>query len=112
MIEILENEMLDDLFEIRREGFECLIVRKYKESEEEKRVNRTEREMLSEIRKVVKNEEGRDKLISKMYEFHDAMLGEMEYWNKSYYKYALIEGILLEEEVKDKIKELKNSVDK
>ena len=96
MEEIFENSILDDLFNIRTAGFECLFSKKYG-IEESKKFLVLEKQLEMLVNKYVENENVKQEILT---QFEELMLYQISYWKNVYYKLGIADGIKLEKDVK------------
>ena len=94
-----DNKILDDLFSIRRENFECFISQKYIKTKIPHKKEKINTELISFIEKVTTNKKKQEQFIKKIEKFHDCTMMKMEYWNQYYYKFGVIDGIKLDKEM-------------
>ncbi len=107
MENIFEDSVLSDLFAIRRDGFEKLVTKNYGACEELKKVDKTNQELQKLVKETIEDKEKQIEILNQLYGFHDAMFGEMEYWSEHYYKFGLVDGLFLKEEIKGIIEKIK-----
>ena len=63
MEEMFENKVLDDLYEIRRDGFESIFINHYGESEEIQKSRISENKLTEAIQKSIKNESVKEEIL-------------------------------------------------
>ena len=102
-----DDNVLHDLYAIRREGFEGLVIKKNRENNIVKNPNKINLELVNLIKKTVKDEENQKYFLDKIEQFYDALTEEMGFWNEYYYKFGLIDGVKLVDELKEEIKLLR-----
>lgn len=100
MEKYFESKVICDLYYIRREGFESSIIKKYGKSKEIKQVERISNELDSLVKKNVKDEKLRDRILCKIDELKDASNAETCYWNEKFYKLGFVDKIGLKEDAK------------
>ena len=100
MEKYFESKVIDDLYYIRREGFESSIIKQYGESKEIKQVEKISNELDNLVKKNVKDDKLRDRILSKIDELKDASNAETCYWTEQFYKLGFVDKIGLKEEVK------------
>lgn len=100
MEDLFENKILDDLYEIR-EGFITSYKKKYGESEETKKAEQAEDELINFMKKFIKNENTMKELFEKINKFEGYALDEMCFWYKPYYKLGFIDGMRLKKEIRE-----------
>ena len=105
MEKIFESKVIDDLYEVRRDGFENAVIQKYGESQEIKQLKKVENELDNIVKENVKDEELRNKILRKIDEFKDALNGETCYWSQQYYKLGFSDKVGLKENVKQERKD-------
>ena len=87
------DSVLQDLFDIRTDGFQCLYERNFedKENVENKKI-----QLNNMLKEIIKDEEGRRNIIEKC---EECLYEEMNYWNLAYYKLGFMDGISISEEI-------------
>lgn len=101
MEEMFENKVLDDLYEIRRDGFESIFINHYGESEEIQKSRISENKLTEAIQKSIKNESVKEEILEKLEEHTDDLLGEMCFWDQQYYKLGFVDGMYFKKELKE-----------
>ena len=91
MDEIVENEVLEDLFNVRSDGFQARFVKEYGETEEMKQVQESENKLIDMIKSNINNEEIQKQLIKQYYNVTDNMIAVECFWMKQYYKLGFID---------------------
>lgn len=86
MDEVFDNEVLDDLYEKRSNGFQSYFVKYYGEPEEEKQERKSEKKLIDTIKNKIKDEKLQKEIIKLHYEVTDDMVGSQCFWNKQFYK--------------------------
>lgn len=86
MENLFKNQILNDLYETRSEGFECEYIKQYGEPEEITKSQDSEEKLTKIIKQKVKDEKVLDKILSKLNDFEGDVMGEMSFWNEQYYK--------------------------
>lgn len=107
MEKVFENTVLDDLFTIRRDGFEYLISKTCENSEKLEKVDKVYQILEKLVKDKIVDEKCQEEVLKKLDEFHDAILEEMELWVEHYYKFGLTDGMLLKEEIEEKNRNVK-----
>lgn len=106
--EIFENQILNDIYETRGDGLECVYIRMYGKPEEVLNCEKVEDEFRLLAKQTIKDEEIKKQILDKFNQFQDALLGEMTLWDKQYYKLGFLDGIYLKKEIRDIKKILSN----
>lgn len=101
MEEMFENKVLDDLYEVRRDGFESIFINHYGESEEIQKSRTSENELTGVIEKLIQNEIAKKEILEKLEEYKDDLLGKMCFWEQQYYKLGFVNGIYFKKEMKE-----------
>lgn len=101
MEEMFENKVLDDLYNVRRDGFECIFINHYGEPEGIQKSRTSENKLTETIEKLIENESAKKQILDKLYEHKDDLLGEMCFWEQQYYKLGFIDGIYFKKEIED-----------
>lgn len=101
MEEMFENKVLDDLYEIRRDGFESIFINHYGESEEIQKSRASENQLTEKVEKFVKNKKKKKQILEKLEEYTDDLLGKMCFWEQQYYKLGFVDGMYFKKEMKD-----------
>lgn len=109
MLNIFESKVLDDLYDVRGEGFEIDYIKHFGKSEELEKTEIKEKE-LKQIVNSIEDEELKKDIKNKISEFQDSMLGEMCIWDKEYYKLGLLDGMNFKSEIRN-LKERLSSKD-
>lgn len=99
--ELFENQVLNDIYEARGDGFQCLYIRMYGEPEEIKETKQAKKELEDLMYELVKDKKKQKQLWLKLDEFEGAMSGESSFWNKQHYKLGFLDKIYLKKEIKD-----------
>lgn len=96
--ELFEKQVLNDMYETRRDGLECLYIRMYGEPEEIKETKQAKEELENLMKELVTDEEKQKELWLKLDKFEGCMSGEMSFWDKQYYKLGFLDRIYLKKE--------------
>lgn len=107
--ELFENQVLNDIYETRGDGLECLYIRMYGEPEEIKETRQAKEELENLMYELVKDKEKQKQLWLKLDRFEGAMSGESSFWNKQYYKLGFLDRIYLKKEIADNSQKFVNS---
>ena len=107
--ELFEKQVLNDMYETRRDGLECLYIRMYGEPEEIKETRQAKEELENLMYELVKDKEKQKQLWLKLDRFEGAMSGESSFWNKQYYKLGFLDRIYLKKEIADNRKKFVDS---
>lgn len=99
--EIFENQILNDIYETRGDGLECLYIGMYGEPEEIKETRLAKKELENLMYELVKDKKKQKQLWLKLDRFEGAMSGESSFWNKQYYKLGFLDKIYLKKEIAD-----------
>ena len=99
--DIFENQILNDIYETRGDGLECLYIRMYGEPEETKKVRQAKQELENLIKEIVKDEEKQKQLWLKLDKYEGNIFGEMNFWDRQYYKLGFLDRIYLKKEIKE-----------
>ena len=105
MENIFEDALLDDLFNVRTDGFECSYIKKYGK-EKEKYFSKLEDDLIKTLNSVISDEDVIDDILE---QFEDIKQAERSYWNRIYYKLGIVDGRKFETETKE-IKMIKNEL--
>lgn len=109
MLNIFNFKVLDDLYDVRGEGFEVDYIKNFGKKEELEKPELAENE-LDEVVNSIDNEEKRKEIKSKISKFQDSMLGEMCFWDREYYKLGFLDGMNFKTELRN-LKEKLSSKD-
>lgn len=107
--EIFENQVLNDIYEIRREGLESLYIAMYGEPEEIREKEQARKKLEDLMKELVKDKEKQKELWLKIDEFECCMTNEMTFWDKQYYKLGFLDRIYLQKEITDSKNKFINS---
>ena len=99
--ELFENQVLNDIYETRGDGLECLYIGMYGEPEEIKETKQAKKELENLMYELVKDKKKQKQLWLKLDKFEGAMSGESSFWNKQYYKLGFLDRIYLKKEIAD-----------
>lgn len=99
--ELFENQILNDIYETRGDGLQCLYIRMYGKTEEITEVEKAKKELENLMYELVKDKEKQKELWLKLDRFEGAMSGESSFWNKQYYKLGFLDRIYLKKEIAD-----------
>lgn len=113
MEDVFDDEVLDDLFETRSDGFQSYFVKHFGESEEMKKEKESENKLIDTIKTKVKDEEIQKQIIKLYYEVTDDMVSTECFWMKQYYKLGFADrGNLMKLKQIDSYEEFKKKQDK
>lgn len=101
MEEIFEDAILDELFNTRRDGFECIYIKQYGKSKEIEEFEESEIRLEKIIKKIVKNKRKQKKILKFLEKYQNASIDEKWFWNKQYYKFAFIDGFHFKKEINE-----------
>lgn len=101
MEEMFESKVLDDLYEIRRDGFECIFIKHYGEPEEIKEPKKIDEKLKDNIKQIVKEQNEQKQILDVLGQFQDSVLGEMCFWEQQYYKLGFVDGVYFKKEMKE-----------
>ena len=107
--ELFENQVLNDIYETRGDGLECLYIRMYGEPEEIKETKQAKKELEDLMKELIQDEEKQKEVWLKLDKFEGCMLGEMSFWDKQYYKLGFLDRIYLKKEILDNSRKFTNS---
>lgn len=99
MENLFKNQILNDLYETRGDGFECEYIKQYGETEEITKSRELEEKLTGIIKEKVKDEKVLDEILSKLNDFQGAVIGEMCFWNEQYYKLGFLDSVYLKKEL-------------
>ncbi len=99
MEELFKNQILNDLYETRGDGFECEYIKQYGQPEEIKKSQVLDEELTKLIKEKVKDEKELDEILNKLNDFQGAVMGEMCFWNEQYYKLGFLDFMYLKKEL-------------
>ncbi len=94
-----KQSILEDLFAIRTDDLESKYVEKNGEPEEKETVSAAEQELTDKINELIKDEEIKDIILSKLDDFQDAINGEHYFWLKEYYMHGFYDGYYFEPKI-------------
>lgn len=83
---IFENEVLEDLFSVRSDGFQACFIKEYGETIEMKKVQESKNKFIDMIKSNVDNEETQNQIIKQFYEVIEDITAVECFWTKQYYK--------------------------
>lgn len=112
MEEYLKNEVLNDLYTIRKNGFESKFIKKYGKPKERQEYEDTMKNLKEFYRSKIKNKKDLKEFFEKLEEFIDVNIGELCFWCEQYYKSGFIDALNLikvEKEQKSFLDAEKNS---
>lgn len=107
--ELFENQILNEIYETRGDGLECIYIRMYGEPEEIKETRQAKKELENLMYELVKDKKKQKQLWLKLDKFEGAMSGESSFWNKQYYKLGFLDRIYLKKEIADNNKKFVNN---
>lgn len=107
--EIFENQILNDLYEIRGDGLECAYFRMYGKPDVVIKSEESENEMTDFIKKTIKDKEIQQQILDKFNSCRDYALEEMTLWDRQYYKLGFLDGMYLKKEIVDSSNRFVNS---
>ncbi len=97
--EIFENQILNDIYETRGDGLECLYIQMYGEPEEIKKTRQAKKELEDLMKELVKDQEKQKQLWLKLDRFEGCMSAETNLWDRQYYKLGFLDRIYLKKEI-------------
>ena len=97
--ELFENQILNEIYETRGDGLQCLYIRMYGKTEEMTEVEKSKKELENLMYELVKDKKKQKELWLKLDRFEGAMSGESSFWNKQYYKLGFLDRIYLKKEI-------------
>lgn len=106
--EIFENQILNDLYEIRGDGLECAYFRMYGKPEAVIKAEKFENEIEHFVKKMIKDEKIQKQILDKFNECQDYALEEMTLWDRQYYKLGFLDGMYLKKELQENQEKLLN----
>lgn len=106
MEELFENKVLDELFEMRTDGLERAIIKKYGKTKEHEKADKTEEELTNILKETVKDEKKFEIIFEKINDFEGYLFGEIYFWEKQYYKKGFIDGMYFKKEIQEERKEI------
>jgi len=106
MDKLFNSKVLDDLLEIRRDGFECGIIAKYGKSKEIVEAENAGAK-IEEIITGIKDENLKRKIKNAFDDYADKILDEMSYWEELYYKLGFIDDVKLKREKEEQRNKLR-----
>ena len=106
MDKLFNSKVLDDLLEIRRDGFECGIIAKYGKSKEIVEAENAGAK-IEEIITGIKDENLKKKIKNAFDDYADKILDEMSYWEELYYKLGFIDDVKLKREKEEQRNKLR-----
>lgn len=99
MEDLFKNQILNDLYEIRGDGFECEYIKQYGETEEITKSRDLDEKLTTLIKAKIKEEKDLDEILSALNDFQGAVIGEMCFWNEQYYKLGFLDSVYLKKEL-------------
>lgn len=97
MKRIFKNKVLDELFQIRSDGFKKPFIKQYGEPKVVKEAKRIDGKLNNLINRIVEDEKSRKKIFKVLEQLQNSMLGEMCFWEQQYYKLGFSDGMNLED---------------
>lgn len=94
MKEFLENEVLDDLFEVRTDGLQNEFEKEYGKSKECEELECIENELEDMIKDLICDEKIQKQILEKVEEYEECARAESCFWNKQYYKSGFSDAIM------------------
>lgn len=91
MDEVFKNEVLDDLFYVRSDGFQAYFVKQYGEPEEIKKAEESENKFIDAVKTNINDEDIQKQIIKLFREVTDDMVGVECFWMKQYYKLGFVD---------------------
>ena len=101
MEEMFENKLLDDLFEIRGDGLECAIVKKYGECEDAQKALKAEEKLTKLLKETIQDDNVLIKVLEALNDFEGYRIEEMCFWDKQYYKLGFVDGFYIKKEIRE-----------
>lgn len=115
MKNILDEEILDSFYNLRKENFEILYAKKYgEEIQEKEKAIKTEYELKKLIIDFVVDATKREKILLQLNDFEDKIMDEIAFWDRQYYKLGFTDAICLREQIERErfIRDIKSNNDK
>lgn len=76
MEELIEDCVLDDLFETRTDGFQGVFLKENGKAEEIEEVEQVENELDNMIKELIQDEKIQEQILEKLEQFTDSKIGE------------------------------------
>lgn len=97
----IKNTILDTLYDSRSREFQSKYIRTNGEPDEVEIAGKLEQEFIDFIEKNIQSKKMQRDIINKFEEIQDNSLAEMILWEKEYYKLGFLDGMNLNEELKN-----------
>ena len=97
----VENKILKDLYDTRREGFEVTYINKYGKPEEIVKSRQAEEELTKLIKKIITDEEKFSLVLKKLNDFEGRTIGKTCFWNEQYYKFGFVDVMCFKNEIRE-----------
>ncbi len=101
MGEMFENKLLDDLFEIRGDGLESAIIKKYGKFENEKKATEAKEKLTKLLKETIQDNNILMKVLEALNDFEGYKMEEMCFWDKQYYKLGFVDGFYIKKEIRE-----------
>lgn len=98
---ICKKEILNELYEKRKEEFEVNFKDKYQKTKEIQTPIITEEILIKKLKNIINSNDELEIIVKHLEEFKDAEAEELEFWNKLYYKNGFIDAMNLKDSIKE-----------
>ncbi len=105
---IFENQILNDLYDVRGDGFECVYFKMYGKPKAVIKSEECRNEMMNFINETIKDKEIQQQLLDKFNSCRDYSLEEMTLWDRQYYKLGFLDGMYLKNKLQKSQEKLSN----
>ena len=99
--DIFENQILNELYETSRDGFEGMYIKIYGEPQEIKETRKSKKELEELMKKIVKDKEKQKEFWLKLDKYEGCMSMEIDFWDRQFYKLGFLDRIYLKKELKE-----------
>lgn len=99
--DIFENQILNELYESSRDGFECIYIKMFGEPQEIKETKKSKEDIEYLIKKIVPDEKKQKELWLELDKYEECMSLEMNFWDKQFYKLGFLDKKYLKKELEE-----------
>ena len=99
--DIFENQILNELYESSRDGFECIYIKTFGEPQEIRETKNAKEDIEQLIEKIIPDKEKQKELWLKLDKYDGCMSLEMEFWHRQFYKLGVLDKNYLKKEMEE-----------
>jgi len=101
MEDVLENKILQELYETRKTKFETNFVKKMGSIKEIQASQKMEENLNNILKRTIKNADELEKVLDSFEDFKMAEIEELGFWNEQFYRLGFMDAIKLKSELQN-----------